>query len=1057
MTIRGMTGVAIFAGALIWVAMRTVLAQPPIVDVEPNARVVLMGNGLGSRMGDYGHFETELHLRFPEHDLFVRNIARDGNTPSFRPHSGRSSQLGFPGAEAFVDAYTGGAMAEGIGHRETEEEWLERLRPDILVAFFGFNESFLGDAGLANFSAELDAFVRHTLSQSYNGSAPPQLVLVSPTAYEDLTGLLDVPDGEAENERLAAYTEAMRAVAEANAVAFVDAFEESMRWYRSSDAPLTTDGARLNDDGYRELSVFLADQIFGSSPVVAESRREEVLSAVLERNWVWTMDYKMPNGVHVFGRRYNPFGPENYPFEIEKIRELTANRDRAIWAAARGESFDLAAVDQQTLPLPDVPSNYDAELVRDGTLDFLPGEESLALMTVPEGYRAELFASEAEFPDLKNPAQMAFDNQGRLWVATLPTYPHWRPGDPYPDDKLLILEDTNNDGKADRSIVWADSLHLPIGFTFAPEGVYVTQGVNLILLTDTDGDDRADRREIVLSGFDDHDTHHAISAYATDPSGAIYMGEGDFLRTNVETAYGTVRATNGGFYRFNPQRRQLERHAQIPIPNPWGIAFDDWGQHFFIHTSSPPMEWMLPSTIRPRYGIATPGGRNLIPPDDGVRPTSGLEIVSSRHFPDEVQGDILLANSIGFLGIRQHALSEEGTGYAATFRHDLVESDDRNFRPVDMEFAPDGSLYLVDWHNPLIGHMQHNARDPNRDHSHGRVYRITYPGRPLVTPPPVAGASIRQLLDNLKLPELRARDRSRRELRGRDADEVLTELAAWVDALDTSDPQVEHHLLEALWVTWGLNRTDPELLGRVLESPDHRARAAGVQALRYNGHLIPEQTELLTDAIGDPHGRVRLGAVAAASWLEPEEGLAVLGALPVERAADGWLSSIYRRATINLRREPVVNERRRIVAPDNLVDPAARTAYTQGAEVFARAGSCTTCHQAEGQGLSDSGVPPLTGTPWVTGNPDRLIALTLRGVSGPMEVAGVSYEGTVPMPGYDGILTDSEIAAVLTYLRNSFGNEGSAVTPDRVREVREQEAGGTGHPSATELLERYPD
>src|SRR5690606_14519646 len=157
-----------------------------------------------------------------------------------------------------------------------------------------------------------------------------------------------------------------------------------------------------------------------------------------------------------------------------------------------------------------------------------------------------------------------------------------------------------------------------------------------------------------------------------------------------------------------------------------------------------------------------------------VRPTSGLEFVSSRHFPDDVQGDMLINNTIGFLGTKQHALVEDGTGYVSRHRQDLLWSDDPNFRPVDMEFAPDGSLYVVDWHNVLIGHMQHNARDPFRDHVHGRIYRVTYPSRPLVEPAKVAGADIRTLLDNLKLPEYRPRYRSRRELRGRPADEVVS-------------------------------------------------------------------------------------------------------------------------------------------------------------------------------------------------------------------------------------------------------------------------------------------
>ena len=161
-----------------------------------------------------------------------------------------------------------------------------------------------------------------------------------------------------------------------------------------------------------------------------------------------------------------------------------------------------------------------------------------------------------------------------------------------------------------------------------------------------------------------------------------------------------------------------------------------------------------------------------------------------------------------------------------------------------MEFAPDGSLYLVDWHNVLIGHMQHNARDPLRDHVHGRIYRITYPSRPLVEPAKVAGATIAELLDNLKLPEYRTRYRSRRELRGRDTSEVMSAIQDWVGQLDPNDERYEHHMLEALWVSWGLNQIDEELLRKLLKAKDFRARAAAVRVLRYAGHQVDLQPHL---------------------------------------------------------------------------------------------------------------------------------------------------------------------------------------------------------------------
>ena len=1170
--------------------------------LEPQARVVLMGNGLGSRMLHFGHFETALHLRYPEHKLLVRNMADEGNTPAFRPHSGRKYQLGFPGAEKFFQPYADGRTADGEGFFETEEQWLSRLKPDVLVAFFGFNESFQGMSGLEHFRAELDAFLKHTLAQKYNGTSAPRLALVSPTALQDLSATLDVPDGKAQNALLSAYTSVMEAVARQHGVLFVDAFQPSRAWYRETTEPLTTDGALLNDAGYRRLADLLVDRVFGVTPVKAERYRAAVRDAVLEKDWFWMNDFKIPNGVHVFGRRHNPFGPANYPFEIAKIREMTAIRDQAIWAAVEGKTFDVAALDAKTSALPEVKTNYSPG-GKNGALAFLNGKAALDTIKVPPGYKIEQWATEQEFPNLANPVQMSFDNKGRLWVATMPSYPHYRPGDPRPDDKLLILEDTNGDGKADKETVFADKLHLPMGFELAPEGVYVSQGIHLVLLRDRNGDDRADEKEIVFSGFDDHDTHHAISAYCADPSGALLMAEGVFLRTSVETAYGPVRGTDGGFFRFDPRRRQLERHAQLPIPNPWGVAFDDWGQHFFLYTSSPDTEWMLPGSVKPRYGVSTPKSVNLIEPAHRVRPTSGIEFLSSRHFPDEVQGDMLINNNIGFLGTKQHQVMEDGTGYKTKWRQDLTVSSDGNYRPVDLEIAPDGSLLLIDWHNPLIGHMQHSARDPNRDHTHGRIYRVTYPSRPLVKPAPVHGASVAQLLENLKLPEYRTRYRTRRELRGHKPEEVLPALAKW-----TAGQTDEHALLEALWVTWGLNRVDETLLRRLLAAKDHRARAAAVRVLRYNGHRIAEQPELLLKAARDPHGRVKLEAIVAASWIGKEAGLAILaeaekgpgaapataeaanvtvaddgrtirlrhpeiargrvraftmtvpgakatinlaelevqsggknvageaklsqssefnrGQFPVKNlvdgdkdtfshtdferdpwvkvefakpvpidevrlwtrakfegrfdgavvvffegnrtlatlevrlegggaaggslAADPWIRDVLRTAKAHLNNESI--ETKVVVKVPAHLKGEARALYTKGAEIYGREGHCMTCHQPDGEGLELSGFPPISRSTWVTEDEDRLIKLTLNGMLGPLELDGKKYPGLVPMTPFGGMLSDEEISAVLTYVRNSFGNQVPPVTAAKVKSVREATKAKVGFYSPEELL-----
>lgn len=1019
------------------------------IPISKGAHIILIGNNLGSRMMNYGFFETELQLRYPDSLLYIRNMCDGGETPGFRPHSGRVSPWAFPGAEKFQDELATNSGSEG--HFETPDEWLTRLKADIIIGFFGFNESYAGEAGLQTYKNELDTFIKHTLAKNYNGKSAPQLALVSPIAFEDISDSLDVPDGKKENENLMLYTNAMKEIAANNKVILIDAFNPSKKWYSESPKQLTIDGLQLNEDGYAMFSKFLADQVFGKTKALAEPNRALVHEAVMEKNWMWHNDYKIPNGVHVFGRRYDPFGPDNYPFELKKIRELTAIRDSAIWLATKGEKLDLATADLKTSLLPPVTTNFNPE--KNGSLTYLYGNDALKTMTVAPGYKIDLFASEKEFVDLANPVQLSFDNKGRLWVATMPSYPHYKPGDSKPNDKLLILEDTDNDGKADKQTVFADGLHLPVGFEFAAEGVYVSQGTNLVLLQDLDGDDKADKKEIILSGFDDHDTHHAHSAYVADPSGAIYMAEGVFLHTNVETPYGSVRGTNGGFYRYNPQRHHLERVAQLSIPNPWGIAFDDWGQEIFAETSGPDVRWMLPGQVKPRYGEATPKSFNLVQDEHRVRPTSGLEFVSSRHFPETEQGNFLINNTIGFLGTKQHTLVDSGTGFKSRHVHDLVQSSDRNFRPVDMEFAPDGSLYLVDWHNILIGHMQHNARDPLRDHVHGRIYRITYPSRPLVTPAKVADATIDELLDNLKLPEYRTRYRTKRELRSRNAGEVLAKLKTWVANLKKDDPQYTHHVLEALWVTWGLNNVDEGLLKQMLESKDFRARAAAVRVVRYNGHKLKNQADLLMRAAQDEHGRVRLEAIVAASWLPKDIGMPIVleaGKKPL----DEWMVESYAAAVAHLEGKPLKQNKNEEVVID-LTGPA-REAYIKGKAIYNRDGHCGTCHQPDGAGLPASGFPGLNGNQWVQGSEDRLIKIILKGLYGPLDVKGVKYPGHVPMTPFGGLLKDEEVAAVATYIRNSFGNKAAVVSPEKVKSIRDEIKDKKGFYSPEELLKEYP-
>jgi mono/diheme cytochrome c family protein len=1057
-------------------------ARPQAVGAPSRGeRIVFVGSGLAERDLYYGRLETELQLRFPEAELVVRNMARAGDTPAFRPHPGRVSQWAFPGAEKFRPEFV---KHNGKGFFPTPDQWLAFVKADTIVAFFGYNESFDGPARVENFEAELNAFAEHTLSKAYNGREAPRLVLVSPIAFENLSATRDLPNGERENANLALYTAAVERVARQRGLTFVDLFHPTLQRYRSARPPFTINGFAPTDAAYGELAVLLADGMFAKPTRRSSASPALVHGAVKEKNWLWSNDYFLVNGVHNYGQRYAPYGPQNYPDEIQKTREMTAARDTLIHDVAAGRKTNLALDDSKTHALPPVPTNFKTGGAM-GTGTYDDGEKVIANLKMMDGFKVALFASERQFPDLRNPVQMSFDNRGRLWVSVMPSYPHWRPGDPRPNDKLLIFEDTDGDGRADKQTVFAEGLHLPTGFELAPEGVYVSQQPNLVLLIDDNHDDRADRMEILLHGFDTHDTHHAISAFSADASGAFYLLEGRFLHSQVETPYGPRRCNDGGVWRFDPKSFRLERYSQTDYNNPWGIAFDYWEQTFIADASDGLNWWGLPVSAKMPYGIEIDKSLTFVPKRS--RPTSGSEFVSSRHFPTELQGNYMICNSIGFLGISIGAMKDEGAGYTGRLAGDLVSSFDINYRPVDLEFAPDGSLYFVDWHNALVGHMQHNARDPNRDHDHGRIYRITYPARPLVTPAKVAGAPIAELLENLKLPEYRTRYRTRRELRGRPASEVIPAVKAWAAKLDKTQPDYEHHLCEALWATWAQNRPDAVLVEQCLAASKHEARAAAVSVIRFAADKLPNAAALLERAAHDPHPRVRLEAIVAASWLDNPAGAAVvLEAL--HEPLDHWMGPVTKQIlehtlkddvetlrsaeSMNVAKsakardyfagrivfpQPPPTEAQKSYGPTRVLKDEDLRMYRIGKEVYLRDAHCATCHQANGQGTP--GVyPPLAKSDWLDDD-ERLIKITLKGLWGPIDVAGQHFDpskGVPPMMGFAGILNDIELAAALSYVRQSFGNDGELVTAEAVRKVRDATRERVNFYITEELLKEHP-
>ncbi|MEN9675057.1 MAG: hypothetical protein RIS76_953, partial [Verrucomicrobiota bacterium] len=828
-------------------------APPTSLELQPGDHVALIGNALADRMQHTGFFETLVVAKQPDRNLVFRNLAVSGDEVVTRH---RSENFGTP------------------------DQWLTRVKADVVVAFFGFNESFQGPEGLPKFRTELEKFIQHTRSQNYSGKGAPRLVLVSPIAAEKVPDA-SIQDPAPLNANLRLYTDAMAEVARANDVQFVNLFEASQALYAEAareGRALTFNGFMLTEAGDRAVAPVLYRSLFGEAAPGGD--RERLRAAINEKNAQWHSRYRTVDGYNVYGGRsalaYQPGkGPfisdrnaaepylSNYKVMQEEmsVRDtLTANRDRRVWGVAKGGDPEID--DSNLPPVTKVPTNKRGSNP-DGSFPFLGGEEAIAKMTVHEGMKVNLFASEEQFPELANPVQMAWDTKGRLWVAVWPNYPERTP-DSKIGDSLLVFEDTDGDGKADKMTPFLGDLNCPTGFQFYKDGVLIMQAPDLWFVRDTDGDGRADWKERVLMGMDSADSHHTANAICLDPGGSIYLSDGVFHRTQVETARGPERNNDGAIYRFEPRTGRFETYVAYGFANPHGRVFDSWGNDLITDATGNNTYFGAAFSGHIDYPNKHAGMREFW--DRPSRPCPATGMLSSRHFPEEFQGNFLNLNVISFQGVYRVKLSEQGSGLKGETLPNLISSTDPNFRPIAISIGPDGAIYFCDWHKPLIGHMQHHLRDPNRDATHGRVYRITYNGRPLLKPAKIDGQSIEDLLELLKSPEDGTRELAKIELGERDTTAVIGAVKRWATDLDLRDPAYQHHLMEALWVHQWHNVVNRELLQQMLKSTDPRARAAAARVLCYWRDRIPEALAWFRTVAEDSSPRVRLEAVRAASF-----------------------------------------------------------------------------------------------------------------------------------------------------------------------------------------------
>jgi mono/diheme cytochrome c family protein/lysophospholipase L1-like esterase len=941
--------------------------------------VCLIGNGLADRMQHDGWTETLLQSQMTGKNLTFRNLAVAGDTVTSRPRG-----KGVPSLE----------------------DYLSHCKADVIFVFFGYNESFGGDPKLAQFKSDLQGMVEKYRAAKFNGESPPRIFLFSPIAHENLNDPL-LPDGKANNANLALYTKAIEQVATEKGVGFVDLFTTSQNLYTKAKRPLTLNGVHLLSEGYRQIGEVIASAVTGKS-VSSSPSMEPLRQAVLDKNWHWHNRYRATDDNDIWGSRSGlrfvagQTNREVLEHELSMLDVMTANRDAKIHALAQGRTHK---VDDSNVPKPiEVVSNVGGggkNAMKEGNTSYLSSKESLAKMHVTKGYEVNLFADEKMFPALANPVQLQVDAKGRMWAACWSTYPKWEPLKEM-TDSLLILPDDNRDGVADKAIEFA-KVHNPLGFAFWGGGVIVVSQPDILFLKDTDGDDKADLRIVLFQATGSGDTHHAANNFIIGPDGGLYWQSGIFLQHNYEHPWGSsLSSTASGMYRFDPRRHTISFIAANG-PNPHGTSFDRWGYLFATDgTSGKTFQVRPQGEAFKMFSLF----------EKQVRPVPANAIISSTNFPDDIQQDFLICNVIGFLGVKRYELHRDGhVSGKQTFKQgeiwgeptdDFLRSDDKNFRPTDAEFGADGALYIADWHNVIIGHMQHNIRDPNRDKKHGRIYRMIYKDRPLQKPVAIDGQPIAALLDVLKHPVDGVRERARTELDERNPDEVEAALRKWMKQFDPKKAEDGHPLLEALWCFQRNHIREESLLAALLDSPDPHVRIAAATVKHFWGPADPTKGKIQTQLVD-------------------------------------------------------VEEKIKIEVPKHLAGDAA-AAYRLGGEIYHREAHCATCHQPHGKGL-DPVYPPLVGSPWVTGNEERLTKLTLHGIWGKIEVNGKVYDpekGVPPMTAFESMLDDKEVAAVLTYVRNSWGNKAAPVSSDTVKKVRAATKDRSIFWKPEELLKDHP-
>ena len=795
------------------------------LELHDGDRVVFLGDGLIEQEQYFGWIEVMMTTAYPERNIAFRNLGWNGDTPAGKSRFGLS-------------LLQAGREPEDEGWKQLQKQ-LELTKPTLLVLGYGMASA------LEDSAAGVDEFLtsyQRLLAKAKVISPDVRFLFLSPIQHLDR----DSPH----SRTIQQYAESVKVIAAENGSPFVDLTSCARA------TALRKDPIHLNDRGYRAVALEIADQLqFGNKTWNTSDHVEVLREVILRKNRWWFHRSRPANMAYVFGFRRHEQGQN--AAEIPAFDKLIAEEEHKIARLRRLQPIALP------MATPRLASTY-AEFT----------EQPIPQFSVAEDLEITLWAQN---PDLHKPIHMNFDPKGRLWIASSEAYPMIEVGQSAPD-KIIVLEDTTGDGKADASSVFAEGLLIPTGVAPGDGGVYVAQSTDLLHLSDTDGDGKADVRRRVLSGFGTEDTHHNLHTLRWGPDGRLYMNQSVYTRTDAETPHGVVRLKAGGGFRYDTRTMRMEIFFR-GLWNSWGHQFDDFGRSFLTDGAGfSGVAYSFPgATFRP-----TPKARHqlgLISPGNWPKFAS-LEIIGGGTFPPSWQGSFITCD-FRANRVTRFSLSEQDAGFVTKQEADLVRTSAATFRPIDVKQGPDGALYIADWSNPIINHGEVDFRDPRRDRWHGRIWRVAWKDAKPKRKIDLTSLDVDSLLDSLKSDDRYTRDQARRVLVER-GEEIEAGLADWLAEQTSARTR-----LQALWLYQALDLAAGGLLDELLGSDNADVRTAATRVLSAWADRQSQPQPLLgleesmvrfAKRVRDEHPRVRLEAVRGLARL----GTAAAGSLALE-------------------------------------------------------------------------------------------------------------------------------------------------------------------------------